>query len=82
MVTARYLPTGIQIATKPLPGPTNENIGNMSLGTNELQFLLSINRVLPSPTNREHRKYVFGYELQFLLSGVVSVFHNLSPKLL
>ena len=52
-------PTGIQIAIKSLPGPTN----------------------------RKHRKLIgvkamsLGYELQFLLSGVLPVFQNLNYKL-
>ena len=44
---------------------------------------------LPGSTNREHRKLigvktqddVFGYELQFLLSGVLPIFQNLNYKL-
>ena len=52
-------PTGIQIATKSLPGPT----------TREHRKLIRVKTVS-----------VFGYELQVLQSGVLTVFQNLRFK--
>ena len=50
-------PTGIKIATKPLPGPTDGEHRNLSVS-----------------------RRCFGYELQFLLSGVLPIFQNLNYK--